>query len=166
MPALQTLPTRLKPVVAGYSYDEPGGVLRTDVAGGAARYALDWDRGPQRFQITLLLEALQLSVWSAFYHHVIKKGAIAFNMPIDSGFGTSPHSVNIMPGSYSAARTGGILTVVSFVVEAESQAYAMTGADALALLDLYNTYGDEADALLARLARFATVDLNVLAAIV
>ena len=163
---MPTLPAGLKPVVANYSFDEPGGVMRTDVAGGAARYALDWDRGPQRFQVTLLLEALQFSVWSAFYHHVIKKGAIAFDMRLDSGFGVSPHSVNIMPGSYSAARTGGIMTVVSFVAEAESQAYAMTGAEALILLDLYSTYGAETDALLARLAKFATIDVNVLATIV
>ena len=163
---MATFPTQFTPTVASYSFDEPGGVMRTDVAGGAARFALDWDRGPQRFQITLILTALQFSVWSAFYHHVIKKGAIAFGMRLDSGFGVSPHSVNIMPGSYSAARTGGILTVVSFVVEAESQVYDMTGAEALILLDLYSTYGAETDALLARLAKFATSDLNVLGTIV
>ena len=161
---MAALPNGLKPVVANYSFDEPGGVMRTDVAGGAARYALDWDRGPQRFQITLILEALQLSVWSAFYHHVIKKGAIAFDMRLDSGFGVSPHSVNIMPGSYSAARTGGILTVVSFVIEAESQVYALTGEEAAAVVDLYNTLGEEVHTLLARIARFAIVDSNVLAA--
>lgn len=163
---MPTLPAGLKPVVANYSFDEPGGVMRTDVAGGAARYALDWDRGPQRFQITLILEALQFSVWSAFYHHVIKKGAIAFDIRLDSGFGVSPHSVNIMPGSYSAARTGGIMTVVSFVVEAENQVYGMTGAEAVTLIEFYNTAGAESDALLARIARFATSDVNVLASVV
>ena len=163
---MAALPNLFKPVVANYSFDEPGGVMRTDVAGGAARYALDWDRGPQRFQITLILEAPQFSVWSAFYHHVIKKGAIAFDMRLDSGFGVSPHSVNIMPGSYSAARTGGILTVVSFVAEAESQVYDLTGEEAASLVDMYNIYGDGINALLARLAKFATVDANVLATIV
>jgi hypothetical protein len=160
---MAALPGGLKPVVEGYQIDEPGGVLRTEVAGGAARYALDWDRGPQRFQVTLILDALMFSVWSAFYHHTIKKGALTFDMPIDSGFGVSPHPGNIVPGSYSAARTGGIMWVVSYVFEAEGQAYGMTAADAAALIDLYNLYGAYTNALLARLAKFATVDSNVLA---
>lgn len=156
------MPNGFTPTVAAYSMDDPGGVLRTEVAGGASRYGLDWDRGLQRFQVTLILDALQFSVWTAFYHHVIKKGAITFDMRLDSGFGTEQHPVNIMPGSYSAARTGGIATVVSFVVEAESKVYEMTAADGAALVDLYNAYGAGAQGLLQRLARFAMVDTNVL----
>ena len=160
MPAL---PSGLKPVVSGYAFDEPGGVLRTEVAGGAARYGLDWDRGLQRFQITLILDALQFSVWSAFYHHTIKKGSIAFDMRIDSGFGVSAHGGNIVPGSYSAARTSGIMMVVSYVFEAENQVYAMSALDAAALVALYGEYGAYSTAFLDRLAQFATVDSNVLA---
>ena len=160
---MPTLPSGLKPVVSGYQFDEPGGVLRTEVAGGAARYGLDWDRGMQRFQITLIMDALQFSVWTAFYHFSIKKGSIAFSMPIDSGFGVSPHNGNIMPGSYSAARTSGIMMVVSYVFEAENQVYAMGAADAAALIALYGEYGAYSTALLSRLAQFATVDSRVLA---
>jgi hypothetical protein len=156
------MPNGLVPTVAAYSMDEPGGVVRTDVAGGAARYALDWDRGPQRFQVTLILDALKFSVWTAFYHHIIKKGAVTFDMRLDSGFGTEPHAVNIMPGSYSAARTGGIAVVVSFLVEAENKVYEMSAADAAGLVDVYNAYGAGAHGLLQRLATFALVDTNVL----
>ena len=156
------MPNGFTPTVAAYSMDDPGGVLRTEIAGGAARYGLDWDRGAQRYQVTLILDALKFSVWTAFYHHIIKKGAITFDMRLDSGFGPELHPVNIMPGSYSAARTGGIATVVSFVVEAESKVYEMTTADAAGLVDVYNAYGNGANALLQRLARFATVDTNVL----
>ena len=159
---MPTMPPGLKPVVSNYSIDDPGGVMRTDVAGGMARYALDWDRGAQRFNITLILDSLQFSVWSAFYHHTIKKGAIAFDMRIDSGFGVSAHSVNIMPGSYSAARTSGVMMVVTFVVEAENQVYEMTAEDAENLVDLYNAYGAYSNALLERIALFANVETNVL----
>lgn len=159
---MPTLPSGLKPVVSGYQFDEPGGVMRTEVGGGAPRYALDWNRGTQRFQITLILDALQFSVWSTFYHWQIAKGSISFDMPLDSGFGVSPHSVNIMPGSYSAARTSGIMMVVSFVAEAENQAYSMTAADADAMIALYNEAGAYSDHLLARLAQFANVDTLVL----
>jgi hypothetical protein len=159
---MPTMPNGIKPVVAGYQFDEPGGVQRTDVAGGMPRYALDWDRGTQRFQVTLILDAQQFSVWEAFYHWTTRKGSITFDMPLDSGFGVSLHPVNIVPGSYSAARTGGIMWVVNFVAETENQVYAMSAADADAMIDFYNLFGVYSDALLARIARFATVDTLVL----
>lgn len=156
------MPNGFTPTVSAYSTDDPGGVLRTEVAGGAARYGLDWDRGPQRYQVTLILDALKFSVWTAFYHHIIKKGAVTFDMRLDSGFGPELHPVNIMPGSYSAARTGGIAIVVSFVVEAENKVYDMSAADAAAMVDLYNTYGGATNGLLQRLATFALVDTQAL----
>jgi hypothetical protein len=159
---MPTMPNGLKPVVGGYQFDEPGGVMRTDVAGGAPRYAMDWDRGTQRFQVTLILDALQFSVWTAFYHWQIGKGSIAFTMQLDSGFGASPHQVNIMPGSYTAARTSGIMMVVSFVAEAESQVYSMTAAEAQAMLDFYALYGASSTAMLDRLSQFANQDTLVL----
>lgn len=157
------LPNGMRPEASPYGADDPGGAMRTEVAGGMARYALDWDRGPQRYTINLMFNPIEFSVWTAFYRHIIKKGSIAFNMPLDSGFGPSQHLVNIMPGSYSETRTGGVSTVVAFVVEAENQAYDMTATDAQSMIDLYNTYGDVTDALLARIAQFATVDTLVLA---
>ncbi|WP_041742283.1 hypothetical protein [Collimonas fungivorans] len=156
------MPNGIKPVVAGYSMDEPGGVLRTDVAGGIPRYGMDWDRGVQRFKVTLILDALQFSIWTAFYHHVIRKGSITFDMQLDSGFGVVPHAVNILPGSYTAARTGGIMIVVSFTAEAESDVYDMSAADGSELVDIYNLYGSGLNAFFDRLGRFATFESNVL----
>lgn len=159
---MPTLPTGLTPTVAAYSHDGPGGVLRTEVAGGAARYGLDFGRGTQQFSVTLILDKLKFSVWTAFFHHIILKGSITFDMPLDSGFGTEMHAVNIVPGTYSASRTGGIAMVVAFVVEAENKVYDMTAADAAGLIDVYSTYGDQSNSLLDRLAQFANVDTNVL----
>jgi hypothetical protein len=159
---MPTLPDDFVPVVASYSNGEPGGVIRTEVAGGASRYALAWDRGSQQYGVTLILDPLQFSVWVAFYHHVVKKGAIAFDMPLDSGFGVETHTVNIVPGTYSTTRTEGIATVVAFSVEAENKVYEMSATDAANMLDLYSIYGADSNVLLARLARFATVDTNVL----
>lgn len=156
------LPSFMKPIVASYSHGGPGGVMRTEVAGGAPRYALDYDRGLSQYSVTLILDKLQFSVWTAFYHQIIKKGAITFDMPLDSGFGTQTHACNILPDSYQASRTGGIAMAVSFVVEAESKAYDMTAAEALDLVNMYNTYGAGTNALLARIAQFANVDSNAL----
>lgn len=156
------LPNGFKPTVAAYSHDGPGGVSRTEVAGGVPRYALEYDRGLQKFNVTLILDKMRFSVWVAFYIHIIKKGAITFDMPLDSGFGTEMHACNIMPGSYSATRTEGIAMVVSFVVEAENKAYDFSAVDAQALIDLYNEAGDGSNALLARIAQFALTDTLVL----
>ena len=159
---MPTLPAGLTPTVAAYSHGAPGGVMRTEVSGGAARYALDYGRGTQQFNVTLILDKLKFSVWTAFFHHIILKGALTFDMPLDSGFGTEAHAVNIVPGTYSASRTGGTAMVVAFVVEAESKVYDMTAVDAAALIDFYSTYGDDSNKLLDRLAQFANVDTNVL----
>ena len=159
---MPTLPTDFKPIASAYSHSGPGGVMRTEVAGGASRYGLEWDRGPQHFNVTLILDQTQFSVWVAFYTHLIKKGALSFDMQLDSGFGVQEHTCNIVPDSYQAARTGGSVLAVSFVVEAESKAYDMSATDAQGLVDLYNTYGSSSNALLARIALFATVESNVL----
>lgn len=160
---MPSMPNGFVPVVSpgGYSHDGPGGVMRTDIAGGAPRYAMDWDRGVQRFNVTLLLDAAQYSVWVAWYHHVIKKGALTFDMLLDSGFGLQQHAVNIVPGSYSAMHQD-TFVIVAFVVEGESKAYEFGATDAAALVDLYNTYESQSNALLDRLAQFATADTNVL----
>ena len=159
---MPTIPKGFQPVVEGYSMDDPGGVMRTEVAGGASRFALDWDRGPQRFTVTLILDATQFNIWQAFYFYSIKKGAIAFDMSLDSGFGVANHSCNIMPGSYSAARTSGIMMVVAFVVEAESMVYGLGEGGAAGLLAMHEEYGAYSAQVLARIAQFATVDTLVL----
>lgn len=157
-----SIPKGMVPIVSSYSNDGPGGVVRTDVAGGAPRYGLDWDRGTQQFRVTLILDALKYSAWSMFYHHIIKKGSLSFEMTLDSGMGCMPHLVNIVPGSYTATRTVGILTAVAFVVEAEATAYSYTGDDAQSLVDMYDQYTAGVFAFMDRLAKFANVDSVVL----
>ena len=156
------MPRGMRPVTEGYSMSAPGGVARTEVAGGLARYGLAWDRGVQPFRVTMILDDTQFSVWVAFFLHVIKKGSIAFEMPLDSGFGAAPHLCNILPDSYNANRTAGGNYSVSFVVEAESAAYQMTSADALTLIAFYNEYGRDSAAMLSRLNQFANLDTMVL----
>jgi len=160
---MPTLPSALKPVVDGYSMDDPGGVMRTEVTGGFSRYALDFDRGTQRFNITLILDATQFSIWNLFYLHTVKKGSIAFDMPMDSGFGMQAHTVNIIPGSYSASRTSGVMMTVNFVAEAENKGYEFSAEEAAAALELYEELGASMSSLFDQLAQFATVDSNVLA---
>ena len=156
------MPNGFVPTVASYSHDGPGGVMRTEIAGGAPRYALEYDRGVQKFNVTLILDKMQFSVWVLFFIHIIKKGSVTFDMRLDSGFGAEPHACNIMPGSYSANRSAGIAMVVSFVVEAENKAYDFSAADAQAMINFYNVIGDGGSALLARIAQFANQDTRVL----
>lgn len=157
-----TLPAGFVPTVASYSVQGAGGAMRGGIAGGVSAYALDYDRGLEQFSVTLMLEPARFAIWSVWYHRLIKKGALAFAMALDSGFGTAPHLCSILPDSYSAVRTGGRAMAVSFVVEAENMAYGFTQEEVDALIGLYTEFGMEAAALLARIARFATVDTNVL----
>lgn len=152
------IPAGMKPVVTGYQIGAAGGVIRTPVGGGRPRYALDWDRGVQQFQVTLILNAAQFSIWSVFYHRVIKKGAITFDMMLDSGLGPMTHAVNIVPDTYSVVRVGGSLSSVSFVVEAESSVYSLSDDDVELMFELHNLYGERLNRLFPRIEQFANVD--------
>lgn len=158
---MPSIPNGLRPLVAAYSGTGTEGAERNAVEGGPARYALAYDRGMQMFNVALSLTPAAYSVWNVFYHRVIMKGTITFLMEIDAGFGCEDLPVNIVPGSYNLTRVG-LDTVVSFQVETENPAYALSDADVNALIDLYNTAGEDSDDLLARIARFATVDTLVL----
>lgn len=158
------IPSRLKPVIQGYSIGAPDGVRMTDVAGGLPRVALEWDRGRQPFQATMIMSPEKFSVWSVFFYRVIKKGSIAFIVPLDDGFGMADHLCVMAPGSYSAARIQGATQwTVSFTLLAEVGAYLITDDDVDSLITLWESEGEELDALLARIAEFATSDLLVLA---
>ena len=159
------IPSFIKPTVAAYSHGAPGGVMRTDVAGGAPRYGLDYDRGTQQYNVTFVLDQGQFSVWTLFFMRTIKKGALTFDMPLDSGFGTEVHACNIVPESYQVSRTGGIAMVVSFVIEAESKAYDWSDGEMSALFAIYELYGRDTDDLLARINQFANVDSLALQAV-
>lgn len=155
------LPTGFVPIAAQYSISGVGGVLGND-GGAVGQAALQQMGGVQQYSVTLILTAAQMQVFTVWYHRVNACGAITFDMVLDSGFGAELHGANINPGTLSVARSGGILSVVSFVVDAESKAQQMSTADAQALLDLYGLYGNGSDELLAAIAQFALVDSLVL----
>ena len=122
---MPTLPRDLYPVTSpsGYSHNAAGGVSRTQVEGGFNRYALDFDRGVQQFNVALACTAVHYQIWTLFFYNIIKKGALSFDMPLDSGSGLQTHTVNIIPNSVSVNETDGNNFVVTFQVDAESSAY-------------------------------------------
>ena len=122
---MPTLPRDLYPVTSpsGYSHGAAGGVSRTQVEGGFNRYALDFDRGVQQFNVALACTAGHYQIWTLFFYNIIKKGALSFDMPLDSGSGLQTHSVNIIPNSVTVNETDGNNFIVTFQVEAESSAY-------------------------------------------
>jgi len=159
--SIPVLPALLKPLIQGYGIGAAGGVRATDVAGGAPRQALEWDRGYQEFRVSMNMRPERFQIWNIFYLRIIKKGALTFEMQIDSGMGLEPHDCTMVPGSYGAVRINGQITQVSFVVRAESKVYDLSDAEAGALMDLFGEYGDSMDNLLDRLAIFANKDTLV-----
>lgn len=157
------MPVGMCPAVSPYSFGAPGGVDRTDLEGGIGRYAMFWDRGTQVFNVTLMLRLEQFSVWNAFFLRIIKKGAITFQMDIDSGFGPEPHLCNVLPNSYNSVMTSGTVYAVTFQVEAEAATtYDMTSDEVDGLIEINNVTGGFPSRLLDRLAQFANLDTNVL----
>jgi hypothetical protein len=120
---MPTLPSRFTPQSDSYTIGDLGGVMRDEVAGGLARYALDWARGTQSYSISLQLDPSQFQVWTLFYFHIIRKGSVSFYMPLDTGVGIVSTLVTMEPGSYSTSKNGGLITVVAFTVSAENAAY-------------------------------------------
>ena len=157
------LPRDLYPVTSpsGYSYASAQGVHMTQVEGGFNRYATDFDRGTRVFNVALACTAGHLRVWELFYLRIIKKGALSFEMPLDSGTGLEQHVVNIIPNSVNTAATDGNNFVVTFQVEAESKIYDFTEEGAAAIIAIWNAGGDVGE-LLDRLALFTLEDTLVL----
>jgi hypothetical protein len=156
-----TIPLGLSPVVSGYGHGSIAGSMRGDVAGSFGEFGQDWMGGPQDFTCTLILTPAQMLLWTIWFYRVIRKGGLSFDMPLDSGLGLVPHLVTILPGTYTVTRNGEI-SIVSFSVEAESTLYTLGRTGAESLIAIYAENGSETPALLARLAKFATVDSLVL----
>lgn len=154
-------PRTFCPLVADYTVGDMGGTSQTDVEGGSPRFALEYDRGVQPFTVTLALTAEKYRIWTLFYHRIIKRGTVPFDMPIDSGMGTEPHTVNIVKDSYSESRTRRH-RFITFTVLAEPNAYDVSVEDAQAEIDLWNEYGNSLAPMLNRLAIFANIDVLVL----
>ena len=157
------IPVGMCPSVSPYSFGAPGGVDRTDLEGGVGRYALAFDRSTQVFNVTLMLKLDKFTVWNVFFLRVIKKGALTFQMEIDSGFGPEAHYCNILPGSYNAVMTSGTVYAVTFQIEAEAAStYNLTDEEVAGIIEINNSTGGNPRRLLDRLAIFANQDTNVL----
>lgn len=157
------LPRDLYPVTSpsGYSYASAQGVHMTQVEGGFNRYAMDFDRGTRIYNVALACTAGHLQVWELFYLRIIKKGVLAFEMPLDSGTGLEQHIVNIIPNSVNTTETDGNNFVVTFQVETESKIYDFTDDGVDAMLVIWETSGDVGD-FLDRLALFTLEETLVL----
>lgn len=159
---MATIPKGIIPLVSPFTHGAPGGAMRTEVAGGAPRYGLDYDRGVQQYSVTILLDEFKYTIWQLFFQRVIALGTLTFEMELDSGFGCQPHQVNIVPGTYNVSVTGsGTHRLATFTVEAESTVYDLTDAEVQALLDYYEQLGSDRR-LIDRIAQFANVDTSVL----
>ena len=160
---MPTLPRDLYPVTSpsGYSHNAAGGVSRTQVEGGFNRYALDFDRGVQQFNVALACTAGHYQIWTLFFYNIIKKGALSFDMPLDSGSGLQTHTVNIIPNSVSVNETDGNNFVVTFQVEAESSAYLFDTDATETILSIWEA-GEDVGELFDAIAYFVLTGTLVL----
>lgn len=154
-----SLPSSLRPRVSDYGFDSPAGSDSSAVEGGVNRYGLAYESAAQIFSVTLILDLYEFSVWNLFYLRKTALGTITFDMVLDSGHGLAPHACNIVTGSYSAKRTAGNAgMVVTFQVQAESQAFEFLDADVDAQLAVFEVFGRQGPGMLIRIGVFANSD--------
>lgn len=159
------LPSAFVPSIShgGYGFKGATGVVRSSTAGGRGRYAGMWEKGTRMFSVSFFLrDPLHVMLWDGFYTSTIKNGALAFSMPLDSGMGVLPHTVNMIPDSYSQSFQDAGIATVSFSVEAEPSIYSYSGNGMQSITDLINAYGDQAYDMVNRLHILANVESNVL----
>jgi hypothetical protein len=107
-----------------YSYNSPGGALKNQVVGPVVAQELQWDRGVQIYNGTMILVRAQLTAWLVFVYHVLNRGANTFELPMDSGQGVKRHAVNLLPGSQKIEHAGQDVASVSMQLEGEASYYA------------------------------------------
>lgn len=154
-----SLPSSLRPRVSDYGFNSPAGADSSAVEGGVDRYGLAYESAAQIFSVTLILDLYEFSVWNLFYLRKTALGTITFDMVLDSGHGLAPHACNIVTGSYSAKRTAGNAgMVVTFQVQAESQAFEFLDDDVDAQLAVFEVFGRQGPGMLTRIGVFANFD--------
>lgn len=158
---IPTIPAGLCVAAQGYSFGEPSGARRTQVAGGAGRYGMSFYRGTTFFNVTLVLTDAQMRVWTLFYQRRVALGTLPFSMELDSGMGVQPHECQIVPGSYQSALNQTVW-VVSFQVEAVSSAYGEPQEVPDLELDYWENTGRLLGPMLDRLTIFANEDVLIL----
>lgn len=94
------------PTIADYGIEPQEGVLRTDMATGAARQRRRFTTTPTLFPGVLLLTRYQLAIFEGWYYNDAAEGAVWFNITLLSGLGLVTHEARFK-GQYKSTPWNG-----------------------------------------------------------
>jgi len=150
-------PSNMKPVVnQGYSWRSPNNVLEQPVAGGSSLMILDTKYGSVDFDVTIVGSKTKQTAFNDFYVNKIDRGSAKFIMILDSGNGLEDHVVNIVPSTLRQSTNNDPTRVMTFTVRAEKTPFQDDPYEG-GFSELYETYGDDIDAIFDGLATFVLV---------
>lgn len=146
------------PAQRGYSVDMRSSALQTDLRGGLNRARKDQSRPDYRASLSYTIPAREAPSWAALYDRLAMTGE-AFQVDlIADAFALTPYECKLVPGSFQIAYIDGARARVSYQADATPDP-SFTPASDEALMDLFETYGEDADSVLALLAQLVNEDL-------
>ncbi len=131
MADLPIFPTFLRPQV-GYSYSLTGqNLIRTNVAGGSSRAAVNYCTEKVPFDVSFVVPDFeQMQIWNDWYFNIVNQGTSKFKMSLNATGPFEDHVCLIIPGSIQV--TGNKPFNISMQVEAE-EIFSGFGGDLYAL---------------------------------
>lgn len=157
-----TFPSSIKPVISrGYSFGTSKNIISIETMGGAPIQVREFRTAPVMFNVTVVGTVLIKQVMTDFIYGKINSGADKFYMNLDSGMGIEQHTCQLVPDSVQFDDGDGPIWAVSFQVRAESTPAQDSGGFGGNLVDLFNVYGDNTEALFDALNQFVNVELPV-----
>lgn len=147
-----------RPLRDGYSFEPLDAARTQELRGGLGRSRLDLIGVVYRVDLRWRLGLADLDRFMAFYRTVRDQGNAAFTVPlVVEGSGVQSHVARFVPGSVRTAERQATQLVVSASLIVQPSPSSPAGDESL--MDLYETYGNDAEAVLNALAKLVNEDL-------
>lgn len=150
---------RLLPEGPSYAVEDGNEVIRTELAGGLARYRRDFIGSSSMVSATFVCMPDQARYLRAFYNTATGKAALPFlcDLIVDEFSDYTEHKCYFIPGSMKLTGNQGLRYVYSVMMEIKP---ITPNADFdNAYMDLYEAYGDDLSALLFGLDKLTNITM-------
>jgi len=156
-----TIPDFVVPLARGYKFSRGRNIVRTPVAGGIFRTALDYSLEAVEIKVVFALNSLEKAAFFDWYDFAINHGADSFVIPLETDLdGLQNHQALIKPGTLNVSTNDGInwwaaCTLVVETTPAQDEPFAGE------LWPLVEIYGNQLEPIIDRLAILVNVDFLV-----
>lgn len=156
-----TIPNFVVPLARGYRFSRGKNIVRTPVAGGIFRAALDYSLESVEIKVVFALNNLEKAAFFDWFDFTINHGADSFVIPLETDLdGLQDHQALFKPGTLNTSTTDGInwRAACVLVVETTPAQDKPFGGE---LWRLVEVYGNQLEPVIDRLAILTNVDFLV-----